>query len=76
MREFANEDGGFIRCDQGGELARSTEWRTAMLDEFQYQVEPTGADSPSQNGQVERYNKIVATTVRTLLYGANLPARY
>ena len=48
MNEFANEDGGFIRCDQGGELARSTEWRTAMLKEFQYKVEPTGADSPSQ----------------------------
>jgi hypothetical protein len=31
MREFGNEDGGSIRCDQGGELARSSEWRTAMF---------------------------------------------
>lgn len=76
MKEFGNEDGGSIRCDQGGELARSTEWRTMVLQEFQYKVEPTGTDSPSQNGQVERYNDTVATIVRTLLYGANLPAKY
>jgi hypothetical protein len=76
MREFCNADGGFIRCDQGGELAQSTEWRTAMLEEFQYKVKPTGADSPSQNGQVERYNDTIATIIRTLLYGANLPAKY
>ena len=76
LREFGNENGGLIRCDQGGELARSTAWRTAMLKDFQYKIEPTGADSPSQNGQVERYNELIGTTVRTLLYGANLPAKY
>jgi hypothetical protein len=76
MREYCNADEGFIRCDQGGELARSTKWRTAMLTEFQYKVEPTGANSPSQNGQVERYNNTIATIIRTLLYGANLPAKY
>jgi hypothetical protein len=47
-----------------------------MLEEFQYTVEPTGADSPSQNVQVKHYNKTVATIVRTLPYGANLPAKY
>jgi hypothetical protein len=52
------------------------EWRTAMKKEFNYTVEPTGADSPSQNGQVERYNDMVATIVRTLLFGAHLPAKY
>lgn len=76
MKEFGNEEGGLICCDQGGELAQSSKWRTAMLEEFQYKVEPTGADSPSQNGQVERYNDTVGTIVRTLLYGANLPAKY
>jgi hypothetical protein len=76
MKEFANADGGKIRVDQGGELARSTFWRTTMLTEFQYKVEPTGADSPSQNGQVERYNETVATIVRTLLYGSHLPAKF
>ena len=42
--------GGVIRCDQGGELARCTEFRSTMLDKCNYVVEPTGADSPSQNG--------------------------
>jgi hypothetical protein len=53
MRQFGNGDGGFICCDQGGELAKSSKWQTTMLEEFNYKVEPTGADSPSQNGQVE-----------------------
>jgi hypothetical protein len=76
MKQFGNQEGGMIRYDQGGELAKSMAWRTAMLQEFQYKVEPTGADSPSQNGQVERYNQTVATIVRTLLYGSNLPVKY
>jgi KUP system potassium uptake protein len=76
MKQFGNEDGGVIRVDQGGELARSEEFRTTMLKDYQYVIEPTGADSPSQNGQVERYNHTLATIVRTLLYGANLPAKY
>ena len=39
---------------QGGELARCEEFRSAMETEFGYIVEPTGADSPSQNG-LSRY---------------------
>jgi hypothetical protein len=46
-----------------------------MLEEFLYKVEPTVADSPSQNGQVERYNNTIATVIHTLQYGANLLAR-
>jgi hypothetical protein len=76
LKEYAHVDGGKIRCDQGGELARSAEWRKMVLEEFQYYVEPTGADSPSQNGQVEKYNGTLGTIVRTLLYGAQLPAKY
>ena len=76
LRQYGNKDGGKIRCDQGGELARSEQWRSMLLEDHQYYVEPTGADSPSQNGQVENYNKTLGTTVRTLLYGANLPAKY
>jgi hypothetical protein len=53
LKEYAHVDGGKIRCDQGGELPRSAEWRKMVLEEFQYYVEPTRADSPSQNGQVE-----------------------
>jgi hypothetical protein len=76
LKEFGNASGGLIRCDQGGELARSEEWRTMVFNNFAYKVEPTGADSPEQNGQVERYNRTLATIVRTLLYGAHLPAKY
>ena len=46
MKEFANEDGGKIRVEQGGELAGSAAWCTLLLEEFQYKVELTGADSP------------------------------
>ena len=76
LRQYGHNTGGKIRCDQGGELARSEEWRSLVLKEFQYYVEPTGADSPSQNGQVENYNKTLGTIVRTLLYGSQLPAKY
>jgi hypothetical protein len=30
MQQLANEEGGFIQCNQGGKLARSTEWRTSI----------------------------------------------
>jgi hypothetical protein len=39
-------------------------------------MEPTGADSPSQNGAVEIYNDKLAIRARTLLYGSGLPAKY
>ena len=46
--------GGYIRCDQGGKLARSHALIDMALTEFGYKVKPTGADSPSQNGQAEK----------------------
>ncbi len=50
---YNRSSGGVIRCDQGGELARSSSFRTTMLENHSYVVEPTGADSPSQNGGAE-----------------------
>ena len=44
--------GGVIRCDQGGELAKSDDFRQVALNTNHYVVESTGADSPSQNGRV------------------------
>ena len=67
---------GIVRTDQGGELARSSAFRNMMLGEFGYVVKPTGADSPSQNSGVERYNNTLAVIVRTLLYGSGLPALF
>ncbi len=75
MKKFGNGD-GCVRLDQGGELARSSELKRMMLDEFGYTVEPTGADSPSQNGGVEIFNGTLAVKVRTLLYGSGLPATF
>ena len=76
LTRFKHPDGGFLHTDQGGELARSATFCKAMLEKFNYTVEPTGADSPSQNGQVERYNGVLAVTVRVLLYSAGLHAKF
>jgi hypothetical protein len=42
----------------------------------QYTVEPTGADDPSQNKSAEKWNDVLAVTVRVLLYGSGLPATF
>ncbi len=68
--------GGFIRCNQGGELARSHTLVDMALTEFGYKVEPTGADSPSQNGQAENWNNTFAVTTRAFLYGVALEPKY
>ena len=76
LKVFGRESGGILRCNQGGELAKCNEFATEMQKRHGYKVEPTGADSPSQNGGVERWNQTWAITVRTLLYGAALDAKY
>ncbi len=75
MRRFALTT-GLVWTDQGGELAGCGTFRDLMLAKFGYVVEPTGADSPSQNGGVEIYNNTLAVKVRTLLYGSGLPAKF
>jgi hypothetical protein len=79
LRAFVSRFGlkkGLILTDQGGELARSGAFCNLMLDDFGYVVEPTGADSPSQNGSAEMYNNTLAVRVRTLLHGSGLPAKF
>ena len=76
LRLHGHEDGGCIRTDQGGELASSYAFGDLLLTEFNYTLEPTGADSPSQNGAVEIYNGKLGIRTRTLLYGSGLPAKY
>jgi hypothetical protein len=79
LRAFLTKFGlskGVIRTDQGGELARSDAFRTTMMEEFGYTVEPAGAGSPSQNGGAEIYNGTLAVKVRTLLYGSGLLAKF
>ncbi len=47
-----------------------------MLKEFNHVVEPTSANSPSQNGGAEIYNNTLAIKVCILLYGSGLPAKF
>jgi hypothetical protein len=69
MKKFGN-GGGIVRTDQGGELARSLEFKTVLESEFGYIVEHTGADadSPLQNGGSKIYNDKLAVKTHTLLY--------
>jgi hypothetical protein len=67
---------GLIRMDQGSKLAQSKAFCNTMIQDFGYVVEPTGADSPSQNGGAEIYNNTLAVKVCTLLYGSGLPAKF
>jgi hypothetical protein len=71
-----HSEGGCIRTDQGGELASISAFCDVLMREFRYCLEPTGADSPSQNGAVEIYNDKLGIRTRALLYGACLPAKY
>jgi hypothetical protein len=74
LDQFGAKD-GFIRTDQGGELAGCHDFITQMA-EHHFIVEPTGADSPNQNKQAERYNDTFGVTTRVLLYGAGFPAAF
>jgi len=76
LTQHGHRDGGCIRTDQGGELARSSILQDMLLRDYHYTLEPTGADSPSQNGAVEIYNDKFAVRTRTLLYGSGLPANF
>ena len=76
LQQHGHEDGGSIRTDQGGELTWSLKFQDLLLRQFHYTLEPTGADSPSQNGAIEIYNDKFAVRMHTLLYGSGLPAQY
>jgi hypothetical protein len=76
LHHHGHEEGGSIRTNQGGKLACSLDFQNLLLCKFHYTLEPTGADSPSQNGAVENYNHKFAVRVRTLLFGLGLPAQY
>ncbi len=69
-------NGGSVHSDQGGELTRSFAFSDLLLQKHKYVIEPTGVDSPSQNGAVEIYNAKLAVRTRTLLFGSGLPAKY
>ena len=76
LTQHGHEDGGCIQTDQGGKLAWSSVFQDMLLRDFHYTLEPTGTDSPSQNGDMEIYNDNFAIRTRTLLYGSGLPAKF
>jgi hypothetical protein len=76
LGRFGHADGGVVRTDQGSELARSPEFCDTILHNYQYVIEPTGADSPSQNGAAEIYNGKLAVRARTLSFGSGLPTKF
>ncbi len=76
LHHHGHKDGGSIRTDQGGELALSFGLQDLLLQKFHHTLEPTGADSPSQNGAVKIYNDKFAVRMRTLLFGSGFPAQY
>jgi hypothetical protein len=67
---------GSICTDQGGKLACLFTFIDMLLSKDKYVIEPTGADSPSQNGAVKIYNAKLAVRTQTLLFGLGLPAKY
>ncbi len=68
-------DGGVIRTDQGGELARSAKFCMEMFTSKWYVVEATGADSPAQNGGAKKLNHTLAVTTHSFLYDVGLPVQ-
>lgn len=64
-----------IRCDQGGELARSAKFRETVQS-CGYSIEPTGADNSSQNGVAERPNRTYGNMMRTMLLNAGLSSKF
>jgi hypothetical protein len=77
LQRFGLKDGTqrYIRTDQGGELAKSADFR-AIVATHGYVVEPTGPDASSQNGRGERPHRTLANMVRCMLYGADLGAEF
>jgi hypothetical protein len=76
LKQFGLKNGyRALRMDQGGELWRSAALRT-IVAEAGNDMEPTGSDSPHQNGKVEQLNGTFGVMVRSLLYNAGLPPKY
>uniref|UniRef100_A0A0A9WWP7 Copia protein n=1 Tax=Lygus hesperus TaxID=30085 RepID=A0A0A9WWP7_LYGHE len=60
-----------LRCDSGGEY-KSNRFKEFCLEQG-ISVEYTIPYTPEQNGVAERLNRTLASTVRCLLFDANLP---
>jgi hypothetical protein len=61
--------------DQGGDLYESHKFKEIAL-KHNFNLEPTGAGAPFQNGMVERVNQTLENMMRCLLLSANLGPEY
>ena len=68
-------DGKYVYLDQGGELFNHPEVRNLFWKKS-YDIFPTGADNSHQNGPVKQGHCTLASTIRTLLVGANLNIKF
>ena len=64
----------FMRSDNGTEFV-GEDW-TPLLTRLGIQRQLTAPYTPHQNGVVERLNRTVAESARTMLHAAGLPARF
>jgi hypothetical protein len=71
-----HELGESICTDQGGELACLFAFTDMLLRKHTYVIEPTGADSPLQNGAVEIYNAKLGVHTQTLIFGLGFSTKY
>lgn len=75
LTQFGNTEGGLICTDLCGELVSTSRFWELVLTRG-YIIEPTGADSPSQNGVVEKVNNMLTILVCVLLYSSILHAKF
>ena len=64
-----------VRTDQGGELGKSSLFKT-MIQQTGFHLELTGSDASAQNGLAENPNKSLAQMVRCMLFSAELGPEY
>ena len=64
-----------VVLNQGGELYCNPDVRN-LFKQYQCEIFPTGSDSSSQNGPVERAHRTVSNGIKSYLIGAGLPIAY
>ena len=65
----------WVVLDQGGELYGNPDVQN-LFTRYNYTIYPTGADSSSQNGPIERAHRTVSNGIKSCLIGAGLPIAY